>query len=325
MAKELRKIERFVLQRLEVNARYPFTGLNQRINRSQQITSYTLKALRKKGIAKSSYTLIDYSKFDTINFRVFFKLNYSSEEKYRELIDFFVNSRYTSKIISCSGQYDLICVFFAQNPSQFNKNLKAIMESFPDMIQEYMILTTVVVHELGKKYLFERDADTEDIIIGGDRPPEEFDETDMKVLDLLANDARMNSVDIGKQIVMTSRSAINRIKSLESKGVIKGYRPILDLKRIGYSSNILLMKYHNVSAVTEKELTRFLAKHPNVVSYTKVFGNHDLEAVVDTKDQFEYRKIEMEIRQRFANLIQNIENAPIFNVHKINFFPMYLS
>ncbi|MFW6014751.1 MAG: Lrp/AsnC family transcriptional regulator [Candidatus Nanoarchaeia archaeon] len=318
------KVENFVLQRLEVNARYPFTNLTQGTKPRQQLTSYTLKSLRKKGVVKSTYTLIDYSKFDTLNFRVYFKVNYISEKKYTELLDFFIKSSYTSKIISCSGQYDLICVFFSQNASQFYKTLRNIMQKFPDQLQNYMILTTVVGHELGKKYLFEEKTETKDVIIGGDRPPEDFDKTDLKILQMLSQDARINSVKIANTIRMSPRSIIYRIRKLEKKGVVKGYRAILDLKHIGYNSNLLLIKYHNISAKTEKELITYLKLQPNVVSYIKVLGNHDLEVIIDTQDQLEYRKIEFGIRQKFANIIQNIENVPIFNVHKINFFPEYL-
>ena len=324
MVKDLRKIETFVLQRLEANSRYPFSNRNYKIKEKQQLASYTLKSLIKKSVVKSFYTLIDYSKFDTLNFRVYFKVNYQNEEKYNELVEFFVNNPYTSKIMSCSGQYDLICIFFAQNASQFNKILRSFMERFPEQLQDYMILTTVVVHELGKKYLFEKNTELNDIIVGGDRESEEFDETDLQILEMLSKDAKVNSVEMSKKIGMTSRSVINRIKALEKKQVIMGYRPILNLKKIGYSSNLLLIKYHNFSTRIEKKLTTFLAHHENVVSYIKVFGNHDLEVVVDTKDQFQYRRIEIEIRQKFASIIHNIENVPIFAVHKINFFPEYL-
>ncbi len=324
MVYDLRKIENFVLQGLEINSRYPFSNQQYKLKKKQQLLSYTLKSLIKKGIVKSFYTLIDYSRFDVLNFRVYFKVNFLSEQKYKELVDFFVDNPYTSKVISCSGQYDLICVFFAKNASQFNKILRSFMEKFPDQLQNYMILTSVVAHEFGKKYLFDKNNEPIDIVIGGDRVPEKFDKNDLLLIDMLSNNARVNSVDVAKKLNITSRSVINKIKALEKKSVIKGYRPIINLEKIGYGSNLLLIKYHNVSTKIEKELTNFLALHSNVVSYIKVFGNHDLEVVVDTKNQFEYRKIEIEIRQKFANLIHNIENVPIFSVHKINFFPQFI-
>ena len=38
----------------------------------------------------------------------------------------------------------------------------------------------------------------------------------------------------------------------------------------------------------------------------------------------DFRKVEMEIRQRFAALIQEIESVPVYRTYKINYFPRFL-
>lgn len=324
MVEKLRKIEEFVLQRLESNARSPFKSLDVRIKKKQQLISYTLNTLIKKDIIKSFYTLIDYSRFDSLNFRVYFKVNYITLEKYEKLIEFLAKSNYTSKVLSCTGKYDLICVFFAQNPSQFNKILHSIITKFPNQLQNYMILTTVVSHEFGKKYISNKNDLAKDIIIGGDRKPELFERKDLEILSLISDNSRMNSVEISSKVGLSPRTVINHIRDLEKRGIIKGYRSILDIRNIGFSSNLLLIKYHNISISTENELTAFLRQHRNVVNIVKVFGNWDLEIIIDTKNPLDYRKIEIEIRQKFTDLIKDTEYVQIHEVHKINYFPEYL-
>ena len=153
--KKLRRVEKLVLRELEIDARIPLSRLGKRIRKSQQQVSYTVSSMIEKGIIGGFYSVVDNSKLNILKFRVYFKVSYISKQRYDELIDYLVSDPYTSWIATCGGRYDLICTFFARNPSQFNKKLKAIMARFPRQRENYTVLTTVVNRKFGRKYLFE--------------------------------------------------------------------------------------------------------------------------------------------------------------------------
>jgi len=55
-----------------------------------------------------------------------------------------------------------------------------------------------------------------------------LDETDNKIVSLLMKNARMSYSDIGEEVGLTRVAVKNRVRSLEEKGVIKGYHAQID-------------------------------------------------------------------------------------------------
>jgi len=320
----IRKVEKLILSILDLNARMPFSRFGSRIKKSQQQISYTVNSLKERGILRQFYTLIDYSKLDVLNFRVYFKVSYISEKKLDELIAYLLSESHTSWIAACGGRYDLICTFLASNPSQFNKMLRGIMEKFPEQIKNYTVLTTIVIRVFGRKYMLRNTALISEIIIGGDREPEDIDQTDMRILSELAEDARENSVKISNKLSLAPKTIINRIKRLQERKIIHGFRPLLNLQKAGYYSTLLAIRYHNISSELENELINYLKIHPYVISVVKTLGEWDIEIEIEADDEKEIRKVEVKIRQRFALLIKQIDNIPLYQSYKKTFFPRFL-
>ena len=62
-----------------------------------------------------------------------------------------------------------------------------------------------------------------------------LDIKDKKILYELDKNAKISASDVAK-IVLLSKDAVGyRIKNLEDKGIIRGYRAVVDLTKLGYS------------------------------------------------------------------------------------------
>lgn len=320
----LKKIDKKVLSRLQMNSRESFSGIGKKLRKSQQQISYTVASLEKKKVIQNMFTLMDYSRFDVIVFGVFFRVNYTSESAYTKLIEGLVKDPHTSWVATCGGRFDLVAAFFTRNPSMFNKVLHGVMESFSKQLRNYSVLTWVVRRGFSRKYLFEHLRGDAETIIGGDREPIKLDLADLKLLDLLANDARASSVLLAGKLDLTPKTVIERIRKLEAKEVIKGYKTLLDLRKIGYSSRLLLIRYHNVLKELEDKFIKFLRAHPNVLSVVKTLGEWDVEVEMEAPDFWDLRKAEMKMREQFAELIQDIEAVPLYHTYKRTFFPKFI-
>lgn len=60
-----------------------------------------------------------------------------------------------------------------------------------------------------------------------------MDATDIQILEVLKDNARINASDIGERINMSVSAVIERIKKLENSGVIARYTLLLDHKKLG--------------------------------------------------------------------------------------------
>jgi len=59
------------------------------------------------------------------------------------------------------------------------------------------------------------------------------EETDRLILTLLAADGRMSYTDLGKATGLSTSAVHQRVKRLESRGLIKGYGATIDHERLG--------------------------------------------------------------------------------------------
>jgi Lrp/AsnC family leucine-responsive transcriptional regulator len=59
------------------------------------------------------------------------------------------------------------------------------------------------------------------------------EETDRKILTLLARDGRMSFTDLGKATGLSTSAVHQRVKRLEKRGLIKGYGATIDHEQLG--------------------------------------------------------------------------------------------
>ncbi len=60
-----------------------------------------------------------------------------------------------------------------------------------------------------------------------------MDEIDRKILKLLLDNAKINNVEMSKKINLTAPAVYQRIRRLQDSGIIRGYKAVLDNKKLG--------------------------------------------------------------------------------------------
>lgn len=101
-----------------------------------------------------------------------------------------------------------------------------------------------------------------------------LDTTDIKILNYLTNNARMNSSEIAEKVSLSISAVIERIKKLEKNGVIKRYTLILDNATLG--KDVSAMMFVNM------DNPRFNAGFENLVkSHSQITECHYLAGDYD--------------------------------------------
>lgn len=81
-----------------------------------------------------------------------------------------------------------------------------------------------------------------------------IDETDREIINILIKNGRTPYADIAKQVGMKSPSVIERIKKLESEGIIKKYTTELNYKKLGYDITAFIgISIDNTQHITDFE------------------------------------------------------------------------
>ena len=320
-----------LLLELDRNCKTSFSGLSRKVKLSPQLISYKIKAYQDEGVISSFTSFMDYAFFGLLHFRVYFKVNYLSKEKFKNLLNFLYDYPGVVGLEECGGTYDLIAIFAALNPSEFNKRLKNLIAHHPVQLKNYVILTTIIGYYYPREYFLEgkdvqsvqlfRDPSGSQVIIGGDRAFLNLSKKDKMLLSLLQNSARVSSVQLSRKVHLDPKTIRSRIRLLQERAIIKAFRPVINVQQIGFLVNKILLKYHNFSVEKEQELLTFCKFNPFLVEYIKVLGEWDLELTVETKTREEFQQVCFSIREKFEDIIADFVSFPLFNTHKKEFIP----
>jgi len=109
----------------------------------------------------------------------------------------------------------------------------------------------------------------------------DLDETNVKILKALTQDARMSSRQVAKQCEVSIGTALARIKKMEDEGVIKGYTVLLDQERLGYE--LTVMTEITVSKGRLLEMENEIARMPNVCCVYDLTGLADAAIIAKFK------------------------------------------
>ena len=209
--------------------------------------------------------------------------------------------------------------FAAKNPSSFNKKLKQLVSENPKELRHHTILTTVVEHHFPRSYLIDSE-DRYDTILGGDREEIKIDQLNLNLIKSLIN-GKKKVIDIAQEIKITPKTVITHLKWLEEQQIIKSYRLLLNPKAMDVFANIILVRYRNITLEDEENFRRFCKYHPNVVEFTKTFGEWDVVVHTETNHREQFRKLSLQIREKFEDIIEASDNFRVFTIPKKQYLP----
>ncbi len=67
----------------------------------------------------------------------------------------------------------------------------------------------------------------------GSSPQRPLDRLDRRILEVLQTDGRISFTDLGSRIGLSTSPCLERVRRLEREGFIRGYRAVLDPRRLG--------------------------------------------------------------------------------------------
>jgi DNA-binding Lrp family transcriptional regulator len=85
--------------------------------------------------------------------------------------------------------------------------------------------------------------------------PARLDNIDRQILRELQDDGRITNVELARRVGISAPPCLRRVRALEEAGFIKGYRGLLDEKKLGYEVTIFAMVH--LASQAEADLTAF--------------------------------------------------------------------
>ncbi|MCK0169545.1 Lrp/AsnC family transcriptional regulator [Aliiroseovarius sp. S1123] len=128
----------------------------------------------------------------------------------------------------------------------------------------------------------------------------EFDEIDLALLRLLAEDATQSAGALGREVGLSQPAAWRRIKRLTDLGVIAGRRLDLDREALGFGVTVFLgVKLATKGRISLDDFERAVSAIPEVQTVEHVLGLYDYRLRVVARDISDFERV---LRRRIMTM-----------------------
>jgi DNA-binding Lrp family transcriptional regulator len=305
------------------NARAKIKDIAQALKLSSQRVKYNIDLLEKEAFIHHPHAILDHSYMGLLLFRVYFKGGYISEGDKLNIIRQLRDHPYITCIYEMSSGYDLVLELAAPNPSRFNKEIKRVAQIIPSL-NNYEVTLNVVSHIYPRMYLSGLPHNvTKEIIVGGDRAVQAWTPSEMAVMHTLLSNPTQGISHIAKTTDLHQKTVKDTIKSLKQKKILKGFKYVLNSRKLGIRKFRLFLSLHNISSEREDRLLDFCLKTDEIVQMNKTIGDWDIEIDIASFREERIRQLTAQIRQDFKDLIESFSMAEIYQFYKKGYLPVF--
>ncbi len=123
-----------------------------------------------------------------------------------------------------------------------------------------------------------------------------MDRIDEEILRVLSRDGRISNLDLAGRVGLSASAALRRVAALEKKGIIRGYRAVLD----GPAMGVGFVAYASVglnahSKESQLAFERAMARAPEVVECHNITGSVEYLLRIEVVDLPAYKSFHTDV------------------------------
>lgn len=132
-------------------------------------------------------------------------------------------------------------------------------------------------------------------ILGDKMPEQTLDEIDVKLLDILQENCKLNFTQIGQQLGVAESTVRYRIERLEKRKIITHYMALINPRMVGLNITAIMMIKINPQKI--HEISPRLAQFKELRHLFRTTGQYDIISVVNARDIGHLNKLMGDIKQ----------------------------
>lgn len=313
--------DRKLLYELDDNSRQSASKIGKKIGLSPEVVNYRIKRLEKEEIITQYQLIVNLSTLNTLQFKICLSFQHLKSEVLETKIEELKKIYSIKWIISSKGNWDLILSCETDSMESIDELKNKILAKFGNYINKKALSILIEAQTYNRNYLIEDKSLLSDSrIIMKKSKPVNIDELDLNILKSLAKNARKPIIDIASELKQTVRVINYRIKQLEKNKIILGYKIALNYEKLGLKFFKIFVYLDNPQEEKINSLISYLKQNKNTIHHVKVLGNWDLEPEFEVHSEDEFNKILQEIKDKYSDIIKNIEIITISKEHKFVYF-----
>lgn len=315
-------IDKKMIYELGRNARLSYKQLARNIKSKKEIVAYRINKLIKNRIITKCVPVFSLSRLGIFAGKIYIRLHGLTKEAEKTMYDSLVSDGNISWVAKTIGRWDLFIGMYAKNIIEFSQKKEEILSKFGKYIKDYDITHIVDGLVFNRDYLIEKSTEyRQEFIFGGKSENIKLKQEELKIINLIKNDARFQTINIANKLNLDSRTVISKINNLQKIGLLQGFTTFIDLKRIKFQLHKLCIYLQNYDEKLIEDLVSFLKSNPNTIHLIKSLGSWELEIEMEIDDVNKVHDYISELKNRYPNIIKQIELTVITDELKLDFFP----
>jgi DNA-binding Lrp family transcriptional regulator len=274
------------------------------------------------GIIKNFYSVIDTFTLGYNVFRIYINLEYVTEQKKKEILDYFINYKYSWVVATIKSEIDIDVVIWVKDIYEFYKFWDKTLDYYEEYFEKYAISIYIESAVYKKSYLIDDESEKQNRKLFHMKCGEntiDIDETDYNLLNEIAVNARVPLIDLAEKLDCSSQKVNYRLKNLIKNKVLKAFRVELDLTNFNlqkFKVDIYL-KNHKL----KKPIFSYLTEKHYIEFMNFAIGWADLEPEFVVKDFQELLSILEEINSQFSGAMKKQSFFIVEKIHKKRCLP----
>lgn len=314
---ELDVKDRKILAELEMNARIAQSELAKKVGISKQVAGNRLKRLEDEGYVQGYNAIVDVAKLGQTIYVVYLKLIGMSSQQERNWVKSIDSDEFVLGVGKNAGKWDLTIVMRARDGHEFAREFKKLTHGKQDKIKEKLITSEIESTYFSTKLVFDKKGREFSTSLEGEV---KIDKKDLEIISLLSQNCRTSLLELSEHVAMSPNGVKDRIKQLENKKVIIGYKAKVNYEKLGYLHFRVFLHLHSLSETLYVSIKRFLRDKGNVESVSRYLGYADIDFRCYAKTLEEFYGFVSTLRDTYLSEIVEVDSMPIFRWERIGYF-----
>ncbi|MCD4759691.1 Lrp/AsnC family transcriptional regulator [archaeon] len=310
--------DRKILLELDRNARKSDSEIAKKTNLSKQVVNYRINKLLEKKIISNFYTIVNVGALGLNSYYIFLQLEKINKLKEKRLLNKLNSLPYTGWLVSGTGKWDAVLLIYADTIKKFDERLNEVINLCGKYLHDYNFTTLIGSEHISYKFL----AETRELHSVKQTEKMKLitlDEKDKKILEVISQNARMPITEISKKVDLPVHVVNYRLKSLIKQKIIEGFKPKIDVNKLGYQWHLLLIQFQNTTKERKKQFIEYCKNHKNIYYVTNTVGLYNLMLDIHVNDVRDFKEVLLDLKDNFSDVIKLYESLIIFDEYKISY------
>lgn len=312
--------DRKILYELDLNSRQSFQQIGRKVHLSKESVFYRIKKLEEQGIIQRYSTMVDVGKLNHMNFRIFLKLQNTTSVKEQEIINYLEKQEVVGWFVTVEGNWDLNIWILCKSIEELNDFWEKFNKKYINYIAQIQLSLFTNITYFSKAYLLDI-KNTYSFRFVTPPKEEKIDDLDLNLLKLMAPNSKIFAIDIAQKLNISPRTVVSRIRNLEKRKIIIGYKTLIDLSKLGYLYYKIHFRLSSITKEKEEQFKEYIFEHPNIVYDNTSIGGSNLEIDIQVENVQKLRDIIKEIKDKFSEIIQDYEVLQYLKEYKYLLLP----